>query len=111
MKMYKTKKKWKNIISLLCFMTFCYMFIWAPRQIAEKFAEKYGVVKNTIFAVYSEKFRKFPISLKSGIRTPYPMGIMRQTLRFSGRKTLFLQKSAWISAKFPKAFCENWRFS
>jgi hypothetical protein len=91
------------------------MFIWAPRQIAEKFAEKYRVVKNTIFAVYSKKFRKFLISLKSGIRTPYPMGIMRQTLqkclqnifhenRFSGRKTVWPKNTifAVYSEKFRK---------
>jgi hypothetical protein len=39
------------------------------------------------------------------------MGIMRQTLRFSGRKTQFLQKSDQISAKFPKAFSKNRHFS
>jgi hypothetical protein len=30
--------------------------------------------KNTIFAVYSKKFRKFPILLKIGIWTPTPWG-------------------------------------
>jgi hypothetical protein len=37
--------------------------------------------KNTIFAVYSEKFRKIPISLKSRIRTQYLMGKQRRTLQ------------------------------
>jgi hypothetical protein len=30
--------------------------------------------KNTIFAVYSEKFHKFMILLKNGIQTPPPHG-------------------------------------
>jgi hypothetical protein len=66
--------------------------------------------KNTIFEVYSKKFRKFPILLKTGIRTPHPMGILQQTLRkcllkffcknrISGRKTRFLQKSDRYTAK------------
>jgi hypothetical protein len=74
--------------------------------------------KNTIFAVYSEKFRKFPISLKNRIRTPYPMGILRRTLRkcllkifrenrISGRKTRFSRKSDRIFAKFPRLNREN----
>jgi hypothetical protein len=74
--------------------------------------------KNTIFAVYSEKFRKFPISLKNGIRTPHPMGILRRTLRkgllkifrenrISGTKTRFSRKSARIFAKFPGLNREN----
>jgi hypothetical protein len=37
--------------------------------------------KNTIFAVYSKKFRKIPISLKSRIRTQYLMGKQRRTLQ------------------------------
>jgi hypothetical protein len=74
--------------------------------------------KNTIFAVYSKKFRKFPILLKTGIRTPHPMGILRRTLqkcllkifcenRISGRKTRFSRKSDRIFAKFPRLNCKN----
>jgi hypothetical protein len=42
---------------------------------AISFLKIMDVAKNTIFAVYSEKFCKFPISPKIGIRTPYNMGM------------------------------------
>jgi hypothetical protein len=74
MKMYKTKKKWKNIISLLCFMTFCYMFIWAPRQIAEKFAEKYCVVKNMIIRSIQRKIPQISDFPKKRDSNPLPHG-------------------------------------
>jgi hypothetical protein len=68
--------------------------------------------KNTIFAVYSEKFRKFPILLKIGIWTPHPMGILWQTLRkclqiffakirFQVKKHDFRENPIGFSQNFP----------
>jgi hypothetical protein len=67
--------------------------------------------KNTIFAAYSQKFRKLPISLKiphgDNAADIAKMFAFFCKNRFSGRKTRFSQKSNRISAKFPKAFHKN----
>jgi hypothetical protein len=50
--------------------------------------------KNMIFAVYSKKFRKFPISLKNGIRTPHPIrGFRVKKHNFCENPIGFLQNS------------------
>jgi hypothetical protein len=59
--------------------------------------------KNTIFAVYSKKFRKFPISLKSGILTPYPMGIIWRTLQ-KCLQIFFAKIGFWV---VKHDFCKN----
>jgi hypothetical protein len=64
--------------------------------------------KNTIFGIYSEKFRSNPILPRTGIWTHFPMGKLRQTLQkcllnffcensFSRQKTRFSLESDRVS--------------